>query len=158
VPLAAIRADEINFPLLLHVFGAMVLMGMLFAGALALVLAWTRADAAGAVSLTRFGLWSMVAGALPGWVLMRLGAQWTASKEFPGSEPDLTWLGVGYTTADLGGLILLVSVVLSVIGLRRTRTDAAASPRTLGRVVGAAALLLLLAYLVAIWAMTTKPT
>ena len=33
--LAAIRPDDVNFPLFLHVFGAMLLIGALFAVALA---------------------------------------------------------------------------------------------------------------------------
>jgi hypothetical protein len=157
VPLAAIRPDEINFPLLLHVFGATALVGMIFTVATALVLAWRRADAAETVALTRFGYWSVVAGVLPSWVIMRVGAQWTESEEFGDADPDLDWLSIGYVTSDLGGLILLVSLVLSIIGLRRARTDAA-GPSTLGRVVGALAVLSLLVYLVAVWAMTTKPT
>lgn len=157
MPLAAIRPDEINFPLLLHVFGAMVLVGMLFVAALALLLAWRRSNAGDALALTRFGFWSILAGALPSYVLMRIGAEWTASEEFGDSDPDLAWLGIGYITADIGALILLISIVLSVIGLRRARPDAPGGS-TLSRIVGVAAVLLLAAYLVATWAMTTKPT
>lgn len=156
MPVAAIRADEINFPLLIHVFGAMVLVGVLFVASLALVLAWRRSGE-GAVTLTRFGFWSILAGALPAYVVMRIGAEWTASEEFGDSDPDLAWLGIGYVIADLGALILLISIVLSVIGLRRARPDAA-DGSTLGRIVGLAAVLLLVAYLVATWAMTSKPT
>lgn len=153
--IAAIRPDEVNLPLLLHVFGAMVLVGMLFVAALALLVAWRRAD--GGAALTRFGYWSVLAGAFPGYVLMRVGAEWTASEEFGGSDPSLTWLDVGYITADLGGLLLILAIVLSILGLRRTRADAGRGS-TLGRVVGIVAVLLLAAYLVAVWAMTSKPT
>ena len=50
--LAAIRPDDVNFPLFLHVFGAMLLVGTLFAVALATVLAWQRPE--DATGLTRF--------------------------------------------------------------------------------------------------------
>ncbi|MGH3032049.1 MAG: hypothetical protein ACRDNE_15055 [Gaiellaceae bacterium] len=157
MPVAAIRPDEINLPLVIHVFGAMVLVGMLFVAALALLVAWRRSNAGEAVALTRFGFWSILAGALPAYVLMRIGAEWTASEEFGDSDPEVTWLDIGYITADVGALILLISIVLSVIGLRRARPEAAGGS-TLSRVVGVAAVLLLAAYLVATWAMTTKPT
>lgn len=156
MPFAAIRPDEINLPLVIHVFGAMVLVGMLFIAALALLLAWPRSRNGGGVALTRFGFWSILAGALPAYVLMRIGAEWTASEEFGDADPDLAWLGIGYITADVGALILLISIVLSVVGLRRARPEASGGT-TLSRIVGVAAVLLLAAYLVATWAMTVKP-
>ncbi len=156
MPFAAIRPDEVNFPLLIHVLGAMVLVGMLFVASLALLLAWRRADGGGA--LTRFGFWSILGGVLPAYVVMRIGAEWTASEEFGGSDPSLTWLDIGYITADLGALIIILSIVLSVIGLRRSGKDAGGGGSTLARVVGIAAVLLLAAYLVAVWAMTNKPS
>ena len=156
MPVAAIRPDEVNLPLLIHVFGAMVLVGMLFAASLALILAWSRSRESTA-ALTRFGFWSILAGVLPAYVVMRIGAEWTASEEFGGSDPSLAWLDIGYITADVGALVILVSIVLSVIGLRRVRRGAEGGS-TLARVVGAAAVLLQVAYLVAVWAMTNKPT
>jgi hypothetical protein len=110
-----------------------------------------------AVGLTRLGFWSILAGALPAYVVMRIGAEWTASEEFGGPDPDLAWIGIGYITADLGALILLLSIGLSIVGLRRARPEAMGGS-TLGRIVGVAAVLLLIAYVVATWAMTTKPT
>ena len=157
MPLAAIRPDEVNLPLLIHVFGAMVLVGVLFVASLALLRAWRRSGEGEAVALTRFGFWSILAGALPAYVVMRIGAEWTASEEFGDSDPDLAWLGIGYITADVGALILLISIVLSVVGLRRARPEATGGS-TLARIVGVAAVLLLVAYLVATWAMTNKPT
>jgi hypothetical protein len=155
VELAAIRPDEVNLPLLLHVLGAMVLVGMLFLAALALLVSWRRAD--GGVALARLGYWSVLAGVFPGYVLMRIGAEWTRSEQFGDSDPPVAWLDVGYITADLGGLLLILSIVLSILGLLRTRAGAERGS-ALARVVGIAAVLLLAAYLVAIWAMTSKPT
>jgi hypothetical protein len=151
--LAEIRPDEVNFPLFLHVFGAMLLVGTLFAVALATILAWRRPD--DAVGLTRFSLRTLLIGVLPAYILMRVGAQWTASKENIPDDSDATWLGIGYITADAGALLILISVILSAFGLRRLRGE---SGLGFGRTVGVISILLLAAYLVAVWAMATKPT
>ena len=150
--IAAIRPDEINVPLFLHVLGAMLLVGTLLAIALATVIAWRRSD--DTAGLTRFSLLTLLAGVVPSYLLMRIGAQWTeAEQDYPeGFEP--AWLGIGYITADVGALLILVSLVLSTIGLVKLRRGAGIR---LGRVVGAISILLLLAFLVAVWAMTAKP-
>ena len=153
--IAAIRPDEVNFPLLLHVLGAMLLVGTLFAIAVAFVAARRRTDEAEALGLTRFALWTVIAGVLPAYVLMRIGAQWTESEEnLPEEVEDSAWLGIGYITADVGALLILISLILSAIGLRRLRTGGG---RGLATAVGVIALLLLAAYVVAVWAMSAKP-
>ena len=73
--LASIRPDEQNLPLLLHVLGAMILVGGLLTGAAAL------AFARGEPKSLRLGYWSLLAVALPGWILMRIGAQWIYSEQ-----------------------------------------------------------------------------
>jgi hypothetical protein len=159
--LAAIRADSVNFPLFLHVLGAMLLVGMLLTVASSIMIGWRRDDADATVALTRMGLWTVVLGVLPAYVLMRIGAQWTEAEQFGDLEgsakeaiEESTWIGIGYVTADIGALLLLVSIVLSIIGLRRTRRGGGAG---LGRAVGIISVLLLAAYVVAVWAMTAKP-
>jgi hypothetical protein len=154
-PLAVIRPSEWEFPLFLHVLGAILLMGALMVTATALVTAWRREDRVAARALTRFGLWSLLVGVVPAFILMRVAAEWIASKENFGEDDDPAWLGVGYITADFGAALILVSIVLSIIGLRRLRGEADRS--VLGRIVGVIALLLLVAYAVAVWAMTGKP-
>ena len=152
--LAAIRPDEVNFPLLLHVLGAMLLVGALFTVAIAIVGGWRRPDSADATALTRFGLLTLLIGVVPSYILMRIGAQWTESEEnLPEEVEESAWLGIGYITADVGALLLLVSIVLSAFGLRRLRSGGTG----LARAVGVISVLLLAAYVVAVWAMTTKP-
>ena len=151
--LAAIRPDSVNFPLFLHVFGAMLLVGTLFAVALATLLGRGRPD--DAVGLTRFSLKTLLIGVLPAYILMRIGAQWTESKENFPDDFDPTWLGVGYITADAGALLILISVILSALGLRKLRDGSGVG---FGRAVGVICILLLAAYIVAVWAMTAKPT
>jgi hypothetical protein len=151
--LALIRPDSWNFPLFLHVLGAMVLVGCLVAAALALVVGWRRDT----VPLTRVAFRTLLLGALPSYILMRIGAQWVYSREGFSGKLDQTWLEIGFITADAGALLLLISILLTGFAARRLRRAEAAQTSTLGRVGGAITAILVLAYIVAIWAMTTKP-
>lgn len=154
--IAAIRPDEVNLPLFLHVLGAMLLVGMLFTVAVAIILGWRRTEPDESAALTRFALLTLLAGVLPSWVLMRIGAQWTAAEEnLPEEVEDQAWLGIGYVTADVGAVLIIISIVLSGIGLARLRKGGGIG---LGRAVGIISLVLLAAYLVAVWAMSAKPT
>lgn len=154
--IAAIRGDAVNLPLFLHVLGAMLLIGTLLAVSVALLLAGRRADPAETRALTRIGLLTLLAGVFPAYVLMRIGAQWTEAEEnLPEVVEDSAWLGIGYVTADAGALLILVSIVLAALGLRRLRAGDGGTG--LGRAVGVIATLLLAAYVVAVWAMAAKP-
>ena len=149
--LAAVRPDEWNFPLLVHAFGAMVLVGGL------LTAATTLAYARGDTRLLRLGYWSLLALCLPGWLVMRIGAQWIYTKEgwddLPEDlEPD--WLGVGYVVADAGGLLLVISLIVGSIGVYRLRQGKGSG---LLRATMILSIILLLAYVVAVWAMAGKP-
>jgi hypothetical protein len=147
--LAAIRPDSWNFPLFLHVLGAMILVGGTLTAAAALVFA--RGEAA----LLRLGYWSLLAVALPGYIVMRIGAEWTYSKEGLDDAPDdPAWVGIGYVVADAGALLLLIALILGGIGVYRLRSDRGSGllKASLGISV-----LLLAAYVVAIWAMGAKP-
>jgi hypothetical protein len=150
--LAVVRPDEWNFPLLVHVFGAMVLVGGLLTGASAL--AYARGD----VRILRLGYWSLLAVSLPGWVVMRIGAGWIYSKEgwddLPEGADEPGWLGVGYLAADLGGLILLVSLIVGGIGVYRLREGKGSG---LLKATLVLSLVLLAAYVIAVWAMSGKP-
>ena len=149
--LAAIRPDSWNFPLLVHVFGAMVLVGGLLTAAS--LLGFARGD----VRSLRLGYWTLLAVSLPGFVLMRIGAQWIYTKEgwddLP-SDQEPGWLGVGYLTADLGGLVFLVSLIVGGIGVYLLRRGKGAG---LLKATLVLSLVLLAAYIVAVWTMSGKP-
>jgi hypothetical protein len=148
---AAVRPDSWNFPLFLHVFGAMILVGGLLAAVGAL------AAARGDGRLLRLGYWALLVVSLPGWILMRIGAQWIFTKEGWDDVPDdavPNWLGIGFLIADIGGLILLVSLVVGGIGVYRLRAGKGSG---LLRATLVLSLVLLAAYVVAAWAMAGKP-
>ena len=154
--LAVNRPSDVEFPLFLHVLGAILLIGTLLVAATALLAAWRRKDPREVTSLTRIGLWTILVGVFPAYVLMRVGAQWTEAASDYGDDYDPAWLGIGYITADAGALVTLIAIVLAIIGLRRLREPV--SRAVLGRVVASFSLLLFAAYAVAVWAMTAKPT
>jgi hypothetical protein len=148
--LAAIRPDSWNFPLLVHVLGAMILVGGVLSATAALVLA------RGNARLLRLGYRSLLAVGLPGYILMRVGAEWMYSKEGLDKLPDdPTWVGIGYITADAGALLLLIALIAGGFGVRRLRTGKGGA---LLNVSMGISILLLAAYVVAIWAMSAKPS
>ena len=147
--LAAIRPDSWNFPLFVHVLGAMVLVGGLVAGASAL--AFARGDA----KLLRLGFWSLMLVSFPGWIVMRIGAELIASKEHLNNLPDNpTWLGIGFLAADAGGLVLVITLIIGGIGVRRLQAGKGAG---LLKATLVLSVVLLAAYVVAVWAMAGKP-
>ncbi|MGH3135860.1 MAG: hypothetical protein ACRDPV_05135 [Gaiellaceae bacterium] len=147
--LAAARPDSWNFPLFVHVLGAMILVGGTLTAAAALGL--TRGD----TRMLRIGYWSLLAVALPGYVLMRIGAQWIYSNEGLDDAPiEEAWTGIGFLVADAGALVLLVALVLGGLGVRRLGGGRGTG---LLRATMVLSILLLAAYVVAIWAMTAKP-
>jgi len=149
--LAAVRPDSWNFPLFVHVLGAMILVGGLVAGASAL--AFARGDA----KLLRLGFWSLMLVSFPGWVIMRLGAQWIYSKEGWDKVPDSLiprWLNIGYLIADAGGLVLVITLIIGGIGVRRLQAGKGSG---LLKATLVLSVVLLAAYLVAVWAMAGKP-
>lgn len=149
--LAAVRPDSWNFPLLVHVFGAMVLVAGLVTAATAI--AYARGD----VGLLRLGYRSLLLLSLPGWIVMRIGAQWIYTKEgwddLPEDvEPD--WLGIGFLTAEAGGLLLAITLIVGGIGVYQLRQGKGAG---LLRATMILSVILLAAYVVAVWAMAGKP-
>lgn len=149
--LAVIRPDDWNLPLLLHVLGAMLLVGGLTTAVASFWLGWRRDTK----TLSRLGFWSLLAVAFPAWWLMRIAAQWIYDKE--GFDEDPGWIGIGYITAEGGGLLLLIAIILTGIGVRRQRRAEDAAPSILVRIGAVLTTIVLAAYLVAVWAMTAKP-
>ena len=100
---------------------------------------------------------TLLLGVLPAYILMRIGAQWTESEQNYPEDFEPGWLGIGYITADAGALLILISLILGAIGLRKLRDGSTGGVR-FARIVGVISIVLLAAYVVAVWAMTAKPT
>jgi hypothetical protein len=114
--LALIRPDAWNLPLFLHVLGATLLFGTV--GTVALAGFATRTHADHLQLLTRVTQRTYLLGVIPAYILMRAGAQWIDSKEFPGGgEPG--WVGVGFLVSDAGAVLLLIVGIL--LAVRRQR-------------------------------------
>ena len=147
------RTHGIDVALFVHVAGAMILMGGLVTAAAAGIVGWR--DTGG--GLRRLSALTLFAVALPGWIVMRVGAEWVYSKEGWDDVPDKlqpTWLGIGYITADAGGIILLVALILGGIGVRRARSGGGAGLLKASTVLAA---VLIAVYVVTVWAMGGKP-
>src|SRR3954471_20536572 len=146
------RSDSINIALFVHVIGAMILVGGLVTAATAAIIGWKDEGAA----MRRFSYWTLLAVAFPGYIVMRIGAQWVEAKEHLDNLPnDPTWLGIGYITADGGALLLLIALILGGIGMRRQRSGGGGGLLKASSVI---ATVLVAVYIVTVWAMGAKPT
>ena len=152
--LAAMRPDEQSFALLLHLVGATVVFGALLTSATSLALA--RGD----IRLLRLGYFSLLLVGLPGLILLRLAGEWLYRlqnwDELPEQVDEPAWLGIGFLVADGGGLLFLLALALGGVGLYRLRNGKAGTGLLKATMV--IALILIVAYVVAVWAMTGKPS
>lgn len=147
---AAIRPHSWDLAVLVHVLGAMILVGAVLTAAAAGILGW-RDDSA---ALRRLSYRTLLILALPAWIVMFVGAIWTESREHL-DNADFAWLGIGHIVAEGGGLLLLIAIVLGGIGVRRSGAGAGGGLLKASSVIAA---FLVAAYVVAIWAMGAKPT
>ena len=152
--LAAIRPDEWNLPLFLHVLGALTLIGALTLAAVFLF----SASRHGAEGSLRLAVRTLLIAVLPSWVLMRASAQWIADEEgFADLDEPPAWIDIGYMVGEGGLLLILISSLLGWLALRRQRAGGTGSGTSV-RVAAVVISLLLVLNLVALWAMTTKPS
>jgi hypothetical protein len=154
--LADIRPADWELPLFLHVLGAMALVGSLVLAATFLVPAWRG----GSADSLRLGFRTLLYAALPSFLVMRLSAEWVADKEGWTDLPDEAipdWIDIGFIVSDAGALLLIIALIVSGVAMRRTRTAGTEGGGTSLRVTTVLVWILLVAYLVAIWAMTTEP-
>jgi hypothetical protein len=153
--LADIRPSDWEFPLFIHVLGAMALVGALVLAVTYLAPAWTS----GSVQALRSGFRVLLYGALPSYIVLRGSADWIADKEgWADLDNPPDWIDIGYGTTDVGLLFLLASLIAAGLTVRRLRkAGAEAGGTTSVRIATVLVSILIVAYLVAIWAMTTKP-
>jgi hypothetical protein len=134
------------WPLFLHVLGAMTLVGALLTVMLVSWVAWRRPD----IAVLRRTAWTtLIAVALPAYIVMRLAGQWIYSKEGFSGNDDPTWLGVGFGVADAGLLLLLITIGAAFWWLRSGKPVA-------GRIVAVLSAVYLVLLAVAWLAMSGK--
>ena len=149
--LALMRPDSWNFPLFVHILGAVLFAGVVLT--CATILGFARGDS----RFLRFGYWSLLAIALPGYIVLRVGAEWIYSKEGWDDVPDSLrpdWLDIGRIIADAGALLLLIALIVGGVGVYRMRDGKGAG---LLKVTLVLAEVMFLASVVAVWAMAAKP-
>ena len=151
--LAAIRPDDQSFALLLHLVGATVVFGALLASATSLALA------RGETRLLRLGYFSLLLVGLPGLILMRLAGEWLYRlqnwDDLPAQIDEPGWLKIGFAVADWGGLLFLAALALGGVGVYRLRNGKGGAG--LLKLTMVISLVLIVAYVIAVWAMTGKP-
>ncbi len=151
---ALIRPDSWDLPLFVHIFGAMLLVGALTLSAVSLIAAWRS----GSGPLTKLGFMSLFYGAIPGYIVMRGGAAWIAHKEgLDKDNVDLTWINIGFSVSDIGVVLLIASVVIGGTAVRTINRGQGGTPNIATRIATGLVSVFLIACLVAVWAMTTKP-
>lgn len=144
------RPDSITIAVVVHVLGAMVLVGGLVTAASAAIIGWRDES----VALRRFSYRTLLTVALPAWIVMFVGAIWSESKEKL-DNVDFAWLGIGHIAAEGGGLLLIIALILGGIGLRKSPAGGGSGLLKASSII---ATFLVAVYVVAIWAMGAKPT
>jgi hypothetical protein len=126
--------------------GSLVLTGTVLAGV------WRD----GSAERTRLAFRTLLIAVIPSWLFTRVFAQILADK--PDYKPfeDSAWIGIGYMTTEFGLLLLIGATVAAGVGSRRALREGGAVG-TSGKVAASLVWILTLLYVVAIWAMTTKP-
>jgi hypothetical protein len=125
-----------------HVLGAMVLVGTLVVVVVAM-----------AGHNLRLAFRTLLIGVIPSWIVMRVAAQWNFSEGgWDEVEPEPDWIGIGFATSEGTFVLLIAATVCAGIAARRARGSGLRTATLV--LVGIS----LVAYVVAIWAMTTKPS
>jgi hypothetical protein len=151
--LATVRPGSWNILLFIHVAGAMALVAALIVALFAIRHAARRGDQPAA----RFAFRSLWMGVLPAYIVMRVGAQLIVSKEHLQSS-KAAWVGVGFMVSDAGIVLLLVTLLLTGLAARKAKQGTAVAGSGGLRAATVLSGLLIAAYVVAVYAMTAKPT
>ena len=141
------RPDSWNFPLLLHIVGAAVMFGAVASAVVSTLVADRVAEPD---FMRRLAFRSLLFVGLPAYIVMRIGAQWLYSKGFDDLPEDPAWLSIGWIVADLGLVVFVIALILAGIASWKRKSG-------LGKAAGLLGALLLVAMVVAVWAMGAKP-
>ena len=148
--LAALRPDGVDFALFMHVLGAMVLVGSLVLAGVVL------AGAKGAAAPTRTAYKVLLIATLPAWLVTRVFAQIVLDKPYYEPFEEQAWVGIGFISTEPMLVLLIAAIVAAGVGSRKAlRENVPVGPA--GSVAAVLTWLLVVVYLVTVWAMTTKP-
>jgi hypothetical protein len=132
-----------------HVLGAMILVGGLLAASS--VLAFARDDA----GLLRLGYWTLVAVGVPSYAVLWGAGHWVYTEQGLDESPiDAAWTTIGFLVVEIGAVVFLAALVLGAIAVRRSRDGGG---QRLVQATVALCAVLIVALLVAAWAMSGKP-
>lgn len=148
--LAAVRVEGV--PILLHILGAMVLVGSLLLVGVVLAGVWRD----GSAERARLAYRTLLIAVIPSWLVTRVFAQVVADKPAYKADEEKAWIGIGYMTTELGLLLLIAATIAVGVGSRRALREGGAVG-TSARAAAVLTWILVVFYVVAIWAMTTKP-
>ncbi|MGH2923427.1 MAG: hypothetical protein ACRDKH_05295 [Solirubrobacterales bacterium] len=147
--LAAIRPNEWELPLFLHVLSALVLIGAVVLALLALMGIWR-----GGPGAWRYTYLTISWVALPAWIVLRLTSEWILDKEGL-QDAELEWIDIGFSIAEPTFLLLIIAAVIARV--KKGQAEDGAAPGWGGRIATGLVSTCLLGLLFALWAMTTKP-
>jgi hypothetical protein len=147
--LAIVRPNDWNLPLLLHVLGAMILVGATLTGASAF------AFARGNERVLRLGYRTLLVVGLPSYAAMWIGAHWIYAKEGLDERPvEFAWEAIGFAVTEVGAVLFVAALIIGGLGVRRLEQGGGEG---LIRATTWICLILLAGFTVAVWAMTAKP-
>ena len=142
------RPDEFNLALFVHVLSALVLIGAVGFSLFALGGIWR-----GGAESWRLAYRAIVWVTIPAWFAMRISSQWILDKEGL-EDAELEWIDIGFATSEPSLVLLIIAGVIARVKSRRPEGTRAGWG---GRIATGLVSTALLAFLFALWAMTTKP-
>jgi hypothetical protein len=145
--IALVRPGAWDFPLFVHVLGAIVLFGGVGSVAL-LAFAALRYDAQAAL-LRRAAFMTTLLVVWPSYVVMRVGAQWILTREGLDQNPP-GWVGWGFAVSDGGIVVLALITLLGRLSMSPRRPQA-------GKFLAGLTVLYVIALGLAWFAMSAKP-
>jgi uncharacterized membrane protein len=142
------RTDSVDLLLFLHIIGALFVFGFLAAAAYYLF----RARRDGSPSLARLGFRLMLLGVVPSYIVFRVAAQLLLNEEGL-QDADLAWVNIGFIVTDVGVLAIIAATVNSAIAMKGREGE----PSRAASVAAWSCSILLVGFVVALWAMAAKP-
>ncbi len=115
--IASLCGPGCGVQLFVHVLGALLLFGAVATVTILSVAALNR-PAEQALVLRRVAFATMLVAVWPGYIVMRVGAQWVLKHENLDTNSP-SWVGVGFVISDAGIVVLLALTLFGWLAKRR---------------------------------------